>query len=187
MSAAGAGAPQRAALRFDALTLMPQMFAPFTELGVARRAYAGGQMELQLWNPRDFAEGNYRRVDERPFGGGPGMVMLAEPLARCVEAAQSAPHCGAYRCRSLLVQREQFAYKVRRLRAPPGRLRAKDSSPRRGISRSLPSFPLSPPTVTRRRTRTSGSRDMPRLAPQRGARGQGTPPRPSRGAQGSEN
>lgn len=90
MSAAGAGAPQRAALRFDALTLMPQMFAPFTELGVARRAYAGGQMELQLWNPRDFADGNYRRVDERPFGGGPGMVMLAEPLARCVEAAQAA-------------------------------------------------------------------------------------------------
>lgn len=83
-------APQRAALRFDALTLMPQMFAPFTELGVARRAYDSRQMELQLWNPRDFAEGNYRRVDERPFGGGPGMVMLAEPLARCVEAAQAA-------------------------------------------------------------------------------------------------
>ncbi len=80
----------RVALRFDALTLMPQMFAPFMELGVARRAYESGQMQLHLWNPRDWAEGNYRRVDERPFGGGPGMVMLAQPLARCVEAAQAA-------------------------------------------------------------------------------------------------
>ncbi len=80
----------RVALRFDALTLMPQMFAPFMELGVVRRAYESGQMQLHLWNPRDWAEGNYRRVDERPFGGGPGMVMLAQPLARCVEAAQAA-------------------------------------------------------------------------------------------------
>src|SRR5690606_12066640 len=42
---------------------------------------------VHLWNPRDFAEGNYRRVDDRPFGGGPGMVMLAEPLQRCLDAA----------------------------------------------------------------------------------------------------
>jgi tRNA (guanine37-N1)-methyltransferase len=48
---------------------------------------------VRLWNPRDFAEGNYRRVDDRPFGGGPGMVMLAEPLARCLAAlaARDAP------------------------------------------------------------------------------------------------
>jgi tRNA (guanine37-N1)-methyltransferase len=71
-------------MRFDVITLFTELFAPFLEAGVARRAYANGQIDLKLWNPRDFAEGNYRRVDDRPFGGGPGMVMLAEPLARCL-------------------------------------------------------------------------------------------------------
>lgn len=73
-------------MRFDVITLFPELFAPFLDAGVARRAYASGQIELKLWNPRDQAEGNYRRVDDRPFGGGPGMVMLAEPLARCLRA-----------------------------------------------------------------------------------------------------
>ena len=75
-------------LRFDVITLFPELFAPFMEAGVARRAYASGQINLKLWNPRDCAEGNYRRVDDRPFGGGPGMVMLAEPLARCLRAVR---------------------------------------------------------------------------------------------------
>lgn len=74
------------ALRFDVITLFPELFGPFTEAGVARRAFESGQIVLKLWNPRDWAEGNYRRVDDRPFGGGPGMVMLAEPLARCLQA-----------------------------------------------------------------------------------------------------
>ena len=73
-------------MRFDVVTLFPELFAPFTTAGVTRRAFDSGQLELRCWNPRDFAEGAYRRVDDRPFGGGPGMVMLAEPLARCVEA-----------------------------------------------------------------------------------------------------
>lgn len=77
------------ALRFDVLTLFPELFAPFVEAGINRRAYASGQLQLKLWNPRDFAEGNYRRVDDRPFGGGPGMVMLAEPLARCLQAVRA--------------------------------------------------------------------------------------------------
>ncbi|MFT3780243.1 MAG: tRNA (guanosine(37)-N1)-methyltransferase TrmD [Ottowia sp.] len=77
-------------MRFDVITLFPELFAPFLEAGVARRAYANGQIDLKLWNPRDFAEGNYRRVDDRPFGGGPGMVMLAEPLARCLAAIRAA-------------------------------------------------------------------------------------------------
>ena len=77
-------------MRFDILTLFPQMFAPFLENGVTRRAFASGQVEVHLWNPRDFAEGNYRRVDDRPFGGGPGMVMLADPLQRCLDAAQQS-------------------------------------------------------------------------------------------------
>ncbi|MCL1961840.1 MAG: tRNA (guanosine(37)-N1)-methyltransferase TrmD [Desulfovibrionaceae bacterium] len=77
-------------MRFDVITLFPELFAPFLEAGITRRAYAGGQIDLKLWNPRDYAEGNYRRVDDRPFGGGPGMVMMAEPLARCLAAVRAA-------------------------------------------------------------------------------------------------
>ena len=77
-------------MRFDVITLFPELFAPFLVSGVTRRAYASGQVAVHLWNPRDFAEGNYRRVDDRPFGGGPGMVMLAEPLAQCLAAIRTA-------------------------------------------------------------------------------------------------
>jgi tRNA (guanine37-N1)-methyltransferase len=72
-------------MRFDVITLFPELFAPFLTSGVTRRAYESGLVEVKLWNPRDFAEGKYRRVDDRPFGGGPGMVMLAEPLTLCLE------------------------------------------------------------------------------------------------------
>jgi tRNA (guanine37-N1)-methyltransferase len=72
-------------MRFDVITLFPELFAPFLTSGVTRRAYESALVEVKLWNPRDFADGNYRRVDDRPFGGGPGMVMLAEPLALCLE------------------------------------------------------------------------------------------------------
>ncbi|TFZ04299.1 tRNA (guanosine(37)-N1)-methyltransferase TrmD [Ramlibacter rhizophilus] len=83
-------------MRFDLITLFPELFGPFLESGVTRRAFESRQVDVRLWNPRDFAEGAYRRVDDRPFGGGPGMVMLAEPLARCVgairaERADTAP------------------------------------------------------------------------------------------------
>ncbi len=93
-TAAATGGPRASdaaprVLRFEVLTLFPELFAPFVEAGVARRAYASGQMRLQTWNPRDYADGNYRRVDDRPFGGGPGMVMQAEPLARCLAAIQA--------------------------------------------------------------------------------------------------
>ena len=77
-------------MRFDIITLFPELFAPFLESGVTRRAYSSGQVAVHLWNPRDWAEGNYRRVDDRPFGGGPGMVMMAEPLARCLAAVREA-------------------------------------------------------------------------------------------------
>jgi tRNA (guanine37-N1)-methyltransferase len=76
-------------MRFDVVTLFPELFAPFLAVGVTRRAYETRQVDVRLWNLRDFAEGNYRRVDDRPFGGGPGMVMLAEPLARCLAAVQA--------------------------------------------------------------------------------------------------
>ena len=73
-------------MRFDVITLFPELFGPFLTCGVTRRAYESGLVEVRLWNPRDFADGNYRRVDDRPFGGGPGMVMLAEPLGLCLAA-----------------------------------------------------------------------------------------------------
>lgn len=76
-------------MRFDVITLFPELFAPLLTSGVTRRAYESGLVEVKLWNPRDFAEGNYRRVDDRSFGGGPGMVMMAEPLARCLEAVRA--------------------------------------------------------------------------------------------------
>ncbi len=76
-------------MRFDVITLFPELFAPLLTSGVTRRAYASGQLAVHLWNPRDHAEGNYRRVDDRPFGGGPGMVMLAEPLAQCLQAIRA--------------------------------------------------------------------------------------------------
>jgi tRNA (guanine37-N1)-methyltransferase len=72
-------------MRFDVITLLPEIFAPFLTSGVTRRAYESKAVDVRLWNPRDFADGSYRRVDDRPFGGGPGMVMMAEPLSRCLE------------------------------------------------------------------------------------------------------
>jgi tRNA (guanine37-N1)-methyltransferase len=77
-------------VRFDILTLFPELFTPFLHNGINRRAFESGLVELCFWNPRDFADGQYRRVDDRPFGGGPGMVMMVEPLARCLEAARLA-------------------------------------------------------------------------------------------------
>jgi tRNA (guanine37-N1)-methyltransferase len=76
-------------MRFDVITLFPELFAPFLASGVTRRAFESGQVDVRLWNLRDYAEGNYRRVDDRPFGGGPGMVMMADPLARCLAAIQA--------------------------------------------------------------------------------------------------
>lgn len=76
-------------MRFDVVTLFPELFAPLLTSGITRRAYESGQVEVRLSNPRDFSEGNYKRVDDRPFGGGPGMVMMAEPLAQCLKNIQS--------------------------------------------------------------------------------------------------
>ena len=77
-------------MRFDVVTLFPQMFAAVSESGITSRALQAGLWKLQTWNPRDFTTDNYRTVDDRPFGGGPGMVMLAEPLAKALEAARAA-------------------------------------------------------------------------------------------------
>lgn len=77
-------------MRFDVITLFPEMFAPLLTSGVTRRAFESGLVDVQFSNPRDFAEGRYRRIDDRPFGGGPGMVMMAEPLFRCLEHTRTA-------------------------------------------------------------------------------------------------
>ncbi|MGA0572461.1 tRNA (guanosine(37)-N1)-methyltransferase TrmD [Variovorax sp. VNK109] len=76
-------------MRFDVITLLPELFEPFLRTGVTRRAYETALVDVRTWNPRDFADGNYRRVDDRPFGGGPGMVMLAQPLALCIAAIRA--------------------------------------------------------------------------------------------------
>ena len=76
-------------MRVDIITLFPELFPAFLQAGVTRRAYDSGQLDVKTWNPRDYAEGNYKRVDDRPFGGGPGMVMLAEPLSACLAAVRA--------------------------------------------------------------------------------------------------
>ncbi len=77
-------------MRFDVITLFPDLFAPFLTQGVTRRAFESGQVEVHLWPLREHATGPYRRVDGRPFGGGPGMVMLAQPLQDCLDAIRAA-------------------------------------------------------------------------------------------------
>lgn len=71
-------------MRFDVLTLFPELFAPHLALGVTRRAFESRQVDVRLWPLRDHGDGVHNRVDDRPFGGGPGMVLLAEPLERAL-------------------------------------------------------------------------------------------------------
>lgn len=74
--------------RFDVVTLFPEMFDAITRSGVTRRAFEASLYELVLWNPRDFSQNAYRAVDDRPYGGGPGMVMMADPLDKAIKAAR---------------------------------------------------------------------------------------------------
>lgn len=80
----------RRPLRFDVITLFPEMFAALRQFGVTRRAIERELWSLDCWNPRDFTADAHRTVDDRPYGGGPGMVMLAEPLAAAISAAKQA-------------------------------------------------------------------------------------------------
>jgi len=77
------------AMQFDVITLFPEMFAAITQSGVTRRAFEQNKCELKLWNPRDFTTDRHRTVDDRPYGGGPGMVMLAKPLQEAIQAAKA--------------------------------------------------------------------------------------------------
>ena len=76
-------------MHFDVVTIFPGMFEALAGHGITRRALEEGLFDLKTWDPRDFTTDNYRRVDDRPYGGGPGMVMQAEPLSRCIEAARN--------------------------------------------------------------------------------------------------
>ncbi|MEB3099803.1 tRNA (guanosine(37)-N1)-methyltransferase TrmD [Achromobacter sp. D10] len=77
-------------MRIDVVTLFPEMFGVVRDLGVTGRAHAQGRWSLHAWNPRDFTHDVHRTVDDRPYGGGPGMVMMAGPLEAAVNAAQDA-------------------------------------------------------------------------------------------------
>lgn len=76
-------------MRIDVITLFPEMFSIVSELGVTGRAHQKGLWSLKTWNPRDFTEDVHHTVDDRPYGGGPGMVMLAEPLLKTLRAIKN--------------------------------------------------------------------------------------------------
>jgi len=76
--------------RFDVVTIFPEMFAAIRDFGISRRAVERGLWSLQCWNPREYTSDPHRTVDDRPYGGGPGMVMLVEPLSRAIAQAKLA-------------------------------------------------------------------------------------------------
>ena len=77
-------------LRFDVITLFPEMFAALTASGITRRALERGLWQVECWNPRQWTQDVHRTVDDRPYGGGPGMVMMVSPLEQAINAAQAA-------------------------------------------------------------------------------------------------
>ncbi len=106
-------------MRIDVLTLFPDFIRQCTQVGVVGRAFERGLLSVEAWNPRDYATDNYRRVDDRPFGGGPGMVMLSEPLTACLNAARAASPIPA-KVIYLSPQGERFTQKkARELAATP--------------------------------------------------------------------
>ena len=78
------------AFRLDVVTLFPEMFDAITKYGITSRALQQNIYDVEYWNPRDFTIDNHKTVDDRPYGGGPGMVMLVEPLEKAICAAKAA-------------------------------------------------------------------------------------------------
>ncbi len=76
-------------MRFDAISLFPEMFDAILDHGITRRALDRGLYRFKAWNPRDFTTDSHRTVDDRPYGGGPGMLMLAEPLDQAINAIET--------------------------------------------------------------------------------------------------
>jgi tRNA (guanine37-N1)-methyltransferase len=81
-------------LQLNAVTIFPELFEPLQKQGVVGRAFERGLVSLNTVNPRQFTQDNYHRIDDRPYGGGPGMVMLAEPLDQALQGllAQAPQH-----------------------------------------------------------------------------------------------
>ncbi|HSJ48865.1 MAG TPA: tRNA (guanosine(37)-N1)-methyltransferase TrmD [Gammaproteobacteria bacterium] len=77
-------------MRIDVVTLFPELVQTLTEHGIPRRAAERGLLQLETWNPRDYTRDRHRTVDDRPYGGGPGMVMRVEPLQAAIRAARQA-------------------------------------------------------------------------------------------------
>jgi len=77
-------------LSFDVVTLFPEMFQALKDFGITSRAFHEAFVELTLWNPRDFTSDIHRTVDDRPYGGGPGMLMMIEPLKKAIDAAKKS-------------------------------------------------------------------------------------------------
>lgn len=75
-------------MKFEIVTLFPEMFSAITDYGVTGRAVKNGLIELGYTNPRDFTQDLHRTVDDRPYGGGPGMLMLVEPLLAAIASAK---------------------------------------------------------------------------------------------------
>jgi tRNA (guanine37-N1)-methyltransferase len=77
-------------MRFDVISIFPEMFSALTEQGITARAIQKNLVEVAFWNPRDFSKNTHRRVDDRPYGGGPGMLMMVEPMVETIRAARHA-------------------------------------------------------------------------------------------------
>ncbi|KAF1685836.1 tRNA (guanosine(37)-N1)-methyltransferase TrmD [Pseudoxanthomonas taiwanensis] len=106
-------------MRIDVVSLFPDFIERCAGFGVTGRARERGLVSLHAWNPRDYAEGNYRKVDDRTFGGGPGMVMLVEPLRRCLAAMRRADPQPAHVVHLSPQGRRLDQRKVRELAARP--------------------------------------------------------------------
>jgi tRNA (guanine37-N1)-methyltransferase len=93
---------QLLSIQFDVVTLFPPIFDAVSKSGVTARALEIGLYGLHLWNPRDFTADNYHTVDHRPYGGGPGMVMMAEPLEKAITAARRRQHEAGVECSKVI-------------------------------------------------------------------------------------
>ena len=82
---------QEMPMKFDVVTLFPEMVESVASVGVLGRAVKNGQIQLNSWNPRDYTQDRHRTVDDRPYGGGPGMLMKVQPLRDAIAAAKEAP------------------------------------------------------------------------------------------------
>lgn len=114
----------QSAIQFDVVTLFPEMFRALTDWGITSRAVKQGRFGLRTWNPRDFTTDNYRTVDDRPYGGGPGMVMLAKPLEAAIGAAKAAQAAQGVATSRVVMMSPQGAplthERVARMAAEPG-------------------------------------------------------------------